>query len=137
MYKMSFDFSNNETFIILAGLYKNCIYQTTEYQKWRLGLSSGFVEGFFWCISWAPNAAVVLLDKFYIFLIIYIYIEHNTVHFSWINACKGWRTKGVNVHRINLLNPMSDQERISPYNINTILRWLIRWSNNKFSQLTL
>ena len=47
MYKMSYDFSNNETLIKLAGLCKNCIYQTTEYQKWRLGLSSGFVEGFF------------------------------------------------------------------------------------------
>ena len=51
--------------------------------------------------------------------------------------------------RVNPLTPMSDQNRISPYNINKIsTRWVIRikknitlgiisWSNTKFSEPTL
>ena len=50
---------------------------------------------------------------------------------------------------LNLLTPMSDQDRISPYNIDTIsTRWVTRikkninlgiisWSNTTFSELTL
>ena len=50
---------------------------------------------------------------------------------------------------INPITPMSDQERISPYNINTIstrlvmrikknINWgIISWSHTKFSELTL
>ena len=50
---------------------------------------------------------------------------------------------------LNPLTPMSDQDRISPYNINTIsARWVMRikkninlgrisWSNPKFLELTL
>ena len=77
--------------------------------------------------------------------------------FSWtfylyIYFCEqcqeGWKLT-VKGHLFNPLTPMSDQDRISPYNINTISTRLvmriekninlviISWSNIKFSELTL
>ena len=64
-------------------------------------------------------------------------------HYSSINFLMRW------YNLVNPLTPMSDQVRISPYNINTIsARYgmsikkninlgVISWSNTKFSELTL
>ena len=99
------------------------------------------------CLFFTP-----LPDSFYkIKHHIFILVRYSVITYWKLAAVKCHPDTIVKVTKqlINPLTPMTDQDRISPYNINTIstryeMRMkkntnlgIIRWSNTKFSELAL